>query len=255
MSRHFTISMIAPLAAALLLAGTAPAHADPRLTSHAYNANEVVRIDGRPNVQGSIIFDEDEHIENVAVGDSNTWQVTPNKRANLLFVKPLAVHARTNMTVLTDQRSYFFDLVSSPAATPVYVLRFTYPNTKRPVSKAGATAQGLNPDEAGLAAGARPVDPAQMNTSWRKKGDTKLYPARIYDDGNATYLSWTAGKSVPAILVRDAKGNEGAVNYAVRGDTIVVDGVPQSIILRSGHDSATLEYAGTRQPKVAVGGQ
>ena len=48
-----------------------------------------VRIEGRPNVQATIDFGEDEHIENVAIGDSSAWQVTPNKRANLLFVKPL----------------------------------------------------------------------------------------------------------------------------------------------------------------------
>ncbi len=53
--------------------------------------------------------------------------MTPNKRASLLFVKPMQPTARTNMTVVTDQRTYLFDLVASPGATPVYVLRFTYP--------------------------------------------------------------------------------------------------------------------------------
>ncbi len=36
-----------------------------------------------------IEFGHGERIENVAVGDSSAWQVTPNKRANLLFLKPL----------------------------------------------------------------------------------------------------------------------------------------------------------------------
>src|SRR5205085_7069271 len=76
----------------------------------------------------TIRFSEDEHIENVAIGDSTKWQVTPNKRANLLFVKPLADRAVTNMTVVTDRRTYLFDLVASPTARdPLYVLSFKYP--------------------------------------------------------------------------------------------------------------------------------
>ena len=106
--------------------------ADRRLVSRLYNADEVIQLDGQAGVQASIAFAEDEHIENVAVGDSSSWQITPNKRANLLFVKPLAARARTNMTVVTDRHTYFFDLVAGASATPLYVLRFTYPDEPKP---------------------------------------------------------------------------------------------------------------------------
>ena len=116
---------------ALGLSFAAPAQAgDARLATRLFHPDEVVRIDGRLGVQATIAFAEDEHIENVAIGDSTTWQVTPNKRANLLFVKPLAAKARTNMTVVTDRRTYFFDLVAAAQGLPVYVLRFTYPEEK-----------------------------------------------------------------------------------------------------------------------------
>ena len=75
---------------------------------------------------------------------------------------------------------------------------------------------------------------------YRGQGDRKLIPSRIYDDGDATFLNWPAGSPVPAILITNDEGVEGPVNYAVRGDTVVVDGVPAEIILRSGRDSATL---------------
>ena len=110
--------MTRALFAAALLAATAlgaAAHAeDARLVERMYDANEVVRIDGKAGVQATIRFAEDEHIENVAIGDSQKWQVTPNKRANLLFVKPLSERATTNMTVVTDRHTYLFDLVASP---------------------------------------------------------------------------------------------------------------------------------------------
>lgn len=239
------------LLAATLLASTAslaqaaptqatPGH-DPRLATRLYRADEVVRVDGRMGVQASIVFADDEHIENVAVGDSESWQITPNKRANLLFVKPLAANARTNMTVVTDQHTYFFDLIAAPAATPVYALRFTYPEVAKPAPAVPATADAALTDaELGALDGQRPVDPASLNFAWRRTGSDKLLPARIYDDGQATYVIWAAGAPIPAILVRNEKGDEGPVNFAVRGDTIVIDDVPALIVLRSGKASATL---------------
>lgn len=234
----------------VLLAGTDPAAArDVRLASRLYNADEVVRIDGRAGVQATIAFDENEHIENVAIGDSNSWQVTPNKRANLLFVKPLDARARTNLTVVTDRRSYFFDLVASPAAKPLYLLRFTYPAESKP-APAQAAAIALTAEEAQAARGERPIDPASLNHAWRARGKAKLLPSRIYDDGSTTYLAWPAGTPVPAILVKNEKGEEGPVNFAVRNDVIAIDGVPELIVLRSGKDSATLENRGDRRQPV-----
>lgn len=112
--------------AATLTVAAAPASADERLKRHPFDPEEVVQLDGKLGVQATIAFGEGETIENVAVGDAAAWQITPNKRANLLFVKPLEAGARTNMTVVTDRHTYFFDLVASGTTEPVYMLRFTY---------------------------------------------------------------------------------------------------------------------------------
>jgi type IV secretion system protein VirB9 len=248
------------LLAAALLASiliTAPALAeDPRLVERLYSEDEVVRIEGRANVQATIRFGEDEHIENVAIGDSNAWQVTPNRRANLLFIKPLSERAATNMTVVTDKHTYFFDLVANPAhRNALYVLAFTYPDEPAPEQR--AEADGTAPAGPGtlsaveLTAASDPyavVDPAQLNFAWEPKGDRALLPTQIYDDGSATFLAWPPGTPLPAILVKDHEGSEGPVNYAVRGDTLVVDGVPREIVLRSGEDSATLTNQGPPRP-------
>ena len=246
------------LAAALASTALAvPALADdPRLVERLYDPAEVVRIEGKPTVQATIRFGEDEHIENVAIGDSQAWQVTPNKRANLLFVKPLTAKATTNMTVVTDKRTYLFDLIASPAArNPLYVLAFTYPEEPEKVQRAEGEA-GIplgtgGPTEIELAAATDPyavADPATLNFAWTTRGDAALLPQRIYDDGTATFLSWPAGTPMPAILIKDHEGTEGPVNYAVRGDTIVVDGVPRELVLRSGKDMATLRNEGPVRP-------
>lgn len=240
------------IASTLLSLPAAALATDQRLASRLYNKDEVVRIDGRAGVQASIAFDEDEHIENVAIGDSASWQVTPNKRANMLFVKPLTNRARTNMTVITDRHSYFFDLIAGSAMAPVYVLRFTYPAAPKAAAVPSpqlptvppAIPPALTTEEAQAVSGKpaeRPVDPADLNFAWRSRGVARLFPARIYDDGNATYLAWSPATPLPAILIRDEKGAEGPVNFAVRDDVIVVDGVHPLLVLRSGKDAATVE--------------
>ncbi|MGB3377298.1 TrbG/VirB9 family P-type conjugative transfer protein [Allopontixanthobacter sediminis] len=250
MTRALILAPLLPgLLAASLFAVPAAFAQDARLVERLYNPAEVVRIDGRTKVQATIAFAEDERIENVAIGDSEAWQVTPNKRANLLFIKPLSPAARTNMTVVTDRRTYLFDLVASPKAQPLYVLRFTYP--PEPEAEEPQLAGTASPVE--MAAATDPyavVDPAQLNFEWARKGDRNLMPSRAYDDGNATFLTWPDGQGIPAILTRDHEGTEGPVNFAVRGNMIVVDGVPAEIVLRSGDDLATLTNEGPPRPVV-----
>lgn len=239
-----------PIAAIALAVLATPALADERLVEVRYDAAKIYRIEGKPKVQATIRFAEDESIENVAVGDSNAWQITPNKRANLLFVKPLLARANTNMTVVTNKRTYLFDLVASPAGQPLYVLSFKYPDEPKPTTVPGAQlaqsgAGSAAPDAAGPApASGETVDPALINFAWRKSGNSKLLPESVFDDGEATFLAWPEGRAVPAILITDAAGTEGPVNFTVRGSTIVVEGVPAQIVLRAGKDRATIVNAG-----------
>lgn len=241
----------AALLATSLLAQPALAE-DPRLVERLYDPATVVTVQGKVNVQSTIRFGDDEAIENVAIGNSTEWQVTPNRRANLLFVKPLAPRAATNLTVVTNKHTYLFDLVASPAhRNPLYVLSFTYPVEEveeTELAEGGDPAMQPNALETAAAEDALAVlDPSELNFEWAGEGKTALLPERIYDDGDATFLAWPLGTPMPAILVKDRDGMEGPVNFAVRGDTIVLDIVPSQIILRSGDDMATLTNTGVHQ--------
>lgn len=88
------------------------------------------------------------------------------------------------------------------------------------------------------------INPAQLNTLWSRRGAPTLMPKRIYNDGDATFLVWDPERAIPAILLRNYERDEGPANYTLRGDTIVVEGVPALIVLRSGDDLAELFYAG-----------
>jgi type IV secretion system protein VirB9 len=243
-------------ACALALAAVSiPSHAaDERLVEVRYDPAKVYRLEGKTKVQAMIRFGEDEAIENVAVGDSDAWQITPNKRANLLFVKPLAMKANTNMTVVTNKHTYLFELVASPSAQPMYVLSFKYPDAPKPIVLPGSKLAANDAAAAPEAPAAATVDPADLNFAWSKSGDEKLLPGNVFDDGEATFLSWPEGRPVPAILVTDAAGTEGPVNFSVRGTTIVVEGVPSTIVLRSGKNKAQIVNAGPPRSYRQTGG-
>jgi type IV secretion system protein VirB9 len=222
----------------LALAAPVPAtSADGRIGVIYYSPDRIVSITGHRSIQTMIEFGPDEHIENIALGDSTAWQVTPNKRANLIFVKPLMANAQTNMTVVTDKHRYLFDLtVGRPGSRGLFAIRFIYPEDFK---LAEAAAQPIEP--------APP--PPQINSRWEVKGDRTIHPASIYDDGNSTFIAWSDTSELPAILTTGTDGKEGPVNFTVRGDYLVVDGVAPRYVLRIGKASATLTNLAPRAPK------
>jgi type IV secretion system protein VirB9 len=214
--------LLSPL---LVFAVPAPAlAADSRIQTVDYDPDRIVRLRGQFNIQTMIEFEPSERIENVAVGDALGWQVTPNKRANKLFVKPVSRGGVTNMTVVTDRRRYAFSL--SVAAPAPWVLRFRYP---APVLAA------VMPPPA-----PPPVDPSTLNRAYTMTGDAALFPAAVWDDGAQTYFQWPAGAALPAIFAVTGKKTETIVNFVVRGDTLVVQQVASRFMLRLGKASATV---------------
>ncbi len=97
-----------------------------------YDPTQVVELHGTLGYQTFVEFAPEEHIENVAIGDATGWQVTPNRAANLLFVKPMTEGPGTNMTVVTNLRRYALCPHRPPPYRRgdhgiVYTLRFQYP--------------------------------------------------------------------------------------------------------------------------------
>ena len=223
---------------ALLGCSAAATAADNRIRTQAYDPNEIVRILGKAGIQSTIEFADDERIENVAVGDSAAWQITPNRRASLLFVKPLSAHSRTNMTVVTDHRTYMFDLVAGDkSTTPVYALKFSYPREKaaetaaKPVQQAAAV-----PPPAVQAT----MIAEKLHFDWNTKGNGKLLPSRVFDDGSSLYLAWSKDTPLPAILTESDDRKEGPVNYRLSGPYIVISPNPPNLVLRYGKRTAVL---------------
>jgi type IV secretion system protein VirB9 len=213
--RHLAILaalLAAPLAAQ---AQPQPGGGDPRIQTIAYQADRVVQLQAAPGYLVTVEFGSDELIENIAVGDSAAWQVTPNRRGDYLFVKAVQGGVSTNMTVVTTARTYFFELVPMFGPTPdmAYNLRFTYP---------GAQSESVA-DEAPT---------AELAGRYKLSGTRSLRPSRISDDGRHTYIEWPRDRTLPAVYAIDPEGRESLVNGVMRDDLFVIDAVASRLVFR-----------------------
>lgn len=219
-----------------------PGFEDPHIQTAAYDPDRVVLLRGVLGYQLMLQFASDERLENVSIGDSLGWQVTPNRNANLLFLKPLERNALTNMSVVTNQRRYTFELRVLPkgarTATAPYVVRFTYPQVAQAVSPPP-------PPE---------PPPEERNRAYVVAGSAENTPARVFDDGRMTYFAWTAQASAPAIFAVGADGKESLVNYDVRGPYTVVEQLAPRFILRNGKQVTTVTNQGFVSPAAQLAG-
>lgn len=220
-------ALIKLAAAALALAQTAPAAAqgtDAHIQTLAYDSGSVTRLTGAVGWQIMIEFAEDERIENVSIGDSTAWQITPNKRARMLFARPLSRKASTNMTVITTRRSYLFELAVGPrqSSTP-WVVRFAYP----------PQVVEIEPEPA-------PSAPVALDFGYTRSGHAELLPSRVWDDGRQTYFEFAEETAMPAIFAGTPGKNESLVNVMVRGRVAVVQERAARFTLRSGKRLATV---------------
>ena len=220
-----------PMTMAPLMRASGPPAVSPHIRMVPFDPNQLVLLHGDLGFQMVVEFALDEHIENVSIGDGLAWQITPNKRANLLFLKPLDAGILTNMTVVTDQRRYAFEL-DAPRTAPgkrradrTYVVHFIYPETAAPQTAAAKTG---------------PLPPKHGNTHYSYEGGRSLVPAEVFDDGRFTYFRWAEASATPAIFALSGEGGETLVNYGVRDGYVVVEQVAPRFVLRDGKQQTTV---------------
>lgn len=111
-----------------------PITTDNRIKTYIYNQNEVYLLTLHYGFQSSIEFAKNEEVQTITLGDAYAWKITP--LANRLFIKPLEKNMRTNMTIITNKRTYQFDIVAQELDEDeeqdlVYVIRFYYPKKSK----------------------------------------------------------------------------------------------------------------------------
>lgn len=206
--------------------------ADNRIRTITYDANNVVVLNSHYGYQTDIVLGEGEEIENVAIGDALSWQAVPAH--NHLFIKPMS-DSTTNMTLLTNKRSYSFQLQASnnKNAPQTFKLQFFYPDDAALIN--GSTVpegQHLNPME--------------VNWKYSYKGDKELVPVQLFDNGQFTYFKFPQNgmSRLPALFIVNKDRTETLVNYHMEkhddNSYLVINRVARQFTVRDGNSAACI---------------
>jgi type IV secretion system protein VirB9 len=202
-----------------------PSVTDERVKLLVYSPNQVYKLVAYDGYQIDIQIGDNEEIKTIAAGDSVGWQIVGSGQH--VFIKPMALGARTNLSLVTNKRTYVFDLISrSPSRHEdiTYLIRFRYPETEA---------------FAALIPSAADKDGPNFNLNYKIAGAKGIQPMHVFDDGQFTYFEFDPTRSLPAIFVVGSDGKESLVNYRMEGSYVVVERLGDFYTMRSGKESAT----------------
>lgn len=185
---------------------------DSRIKTVVYDARNVTEVHSHYGYETQIVFAPDETVTHVAVGDSLAWQIFPV--ANNIFLKPQADNADTNMSVLTNKRSYSFDLLAKKnyrKSRLTYKIVFHYPEDDLRVAM--AKTKRIAQIASSTVIPGRAFDPAGLNFNYTRRGSDLLAPIRVFDDGEFTYFQFDEKIAVPAIFIVNPDKTESLVNF------------------------------------------
>jgi type IV secretion system protein VirB9 len=220
------------LAAAVLLltrtamAGEAP---DPRLRVVDYRPTLILPLTVFVGYHVHFEFAPGEYFVNLGAGDTSSLDV--GAEGNHLLLKPKQPNGGTNLTILTNRRTYFIDYraLSRPphGDEAVYSIVFRYPDAAQPV-----VAATQDPAADGLLGAPRP----QLNGDYWYCGSPSLRPIAAVDDGLQLRLSFPPHAALPAVYAQESDGEESLVNTHVEDDAVVVHRLAVRLVLRRGRE-------------------
>lgn len=208
-----------------------PVATDTRIKTFIYNETEVFPLVVHYGYKPNIEFARGEEVEVVSIGKSYAWNFTTEGRR--LFIEALEPDSHTNMTVITNRRTYQFDLESrQPLNEPdddlVYVARFFYPEK-------GFDAPKQKVDSRRFLNQLPKVKDAGFNFEYSYTGADQFAPIKIFDDGRSTYFQFQNNNAmVPHIFELLPGGNEQRMSFKREDEFIVVDRVVKQFTLRLG---------------------
>lgn len=213
---------------------------DQRLKVVNFDRYNVIPVKGATFITTQIIFGQGEVIENIQNGDLAAWTVSidPNL-SNMLFLKPTVAKSETNMTVVTNQHTYYFQLSADDEKTHdrTYALRFTYPQANLDKVQR-LIQQRAQQNEAIQTAFSHP---SQYHWNYQYHGSKALLPVHVFDDGRFTYMQLQPHQVVPAVFaVHTADAQESVVNFRKQKQFLVIDQVAPQFTLRSGRQVVSL---------------
>lgn len=255
------IAMSASVLSAAQAAITPPRGSeDARVRTVTYQHMNVVELRTFYGVSTHIALSQGEHVKDIACGDSAAWDIVA--RENNLFIKPRAQQADTNLTVITNRRTYNFELIVLPFPANstgawrdknlIYSLAFQYPedaireqNAFLAVQAQAAARQEAEREKRANAKLVKDelegVKGRVVNTDYWAAGDPSITPTKAYDNGQFTYLTFAPHSPMPSVYSLGTGDREALINTNVEGNTIVVQRLANRLVLRMGKRVVCIE--------------
>ena len=209
-----------------------PTPTDSRIRIMNYNPDDVFKYTGYYGYQAMVQLAGNEEIVNISMGDTTAWQIVPS--GNHFFIKPMEQDATTNMTLITNKRTYHFELYAEEATdirdpNMMFELRFIYPDGEEEDHIKTFETSTSAPDLA---------HPEKYNFNYSISGNEEVAPIKIFDDGDFTYLQFRdKNAELPAIFAVDEDLRESMVNYRLAADNnnmVIVEQVFKKLSIRHG---------------------
>jgi type IV secretion system protein VirB9 len=211
-----------------------PTPIDSRIRIMVYNPNDVFKFTGYYNYQASIELAPSEEVSSISMGDTTGWQIVPS--GNRIFLKPIENDVTTNMTLITNKRTYYFELYAQEALdirdpNMVFNVKFIYPDddTSDNLQTYATTSTDNGPDL---------EHPEDYNFNYTISGHEDIAPVKIFDDGSFTYLQFRdRNNQIPAIFAVDQDLKEEIVNYKPSksdANLVIIERVYKKLSLRLG---------------------
>lgn len=193
---------------------------DSRVRLATYQPAQVYRLSVSLTHVTTVEFGEGETIRSIIAGDTEGFEIDGVPGGQAFAIKPVARGLHTNVTVYTNQRSYYFNVQETRSPT-FYVVQFRYPEAAKRT---------------------RPAIAAQApNDNYAASTRTEFTPTRIWDDGTFTYFEFARNAPLPAIF-RYTNGRERTVNtQATETGAIRVSGVGRQWVLRAGEEFVCIQ--------------
>ncbi len=217
-----------------------PVGSDARIRAYNFQPNTVYEYVGFLKVASRIDLDPEETIQSLTMGDQTGWQINPV--GNTLFLKPIELDATTNMTIITNLRTYYFELYSREAKSIednelAFTTYFNYSDIDDANVDAGFV-EFEPEDEKHDSYVPDPVKDAPMlNFSYTMSGSKTVSPLEVFDDGEFTYFKFKdINADYPAIFQVLPNGDEALINFRVSKEGyVVVEMVTSQYTLRFGN--------------------
>ena len=231
-----------------------PGGLDSRVRVFAYSPDVVYGLNVTVGMHTHIPLGSDEElIEKPKLGETVQWRVSGNQ--SNLYVKALKAGVSTSMTLVTDKRTYQFELrATEQASERIQKAYFVYPDDEEKILLGAAEKSRMTTEKAVAKAlaeldlkketeqSAFPINPQELSLYDVVGPENYEKRLKVFDDGRKTWMRMPPGiQDLPAIFMVDSAGALMPVNYTVNDrknpndrDVLIVERTSPKWLLKIG---------------------